>query len=81
MLKKLKIKFVCMNMTIITIMLIFILCTIVQLTRQNLEKASIQMLNYLAANPLYLIRPSDQLDIYLPYFSLHLNTEGDLLEA
>ena len=81
MLKKLRIKFVCINMTIITIMLVFILCMIVQFTKQNLEQANVQMMEELAANPLYLIKPTDTIPIRLPYFSLRLNQRGELLES
>lgn len=80
MLKRLKIKFVCINMTIITCMLVLILCMVIQFTKQNTEQASVQMMEQLASNPLYLIRPTDNLRVRLPYFSLRLTPGGDFLE-
>lgn len=81
MLKKLRIKFVCINMSIITIMLIFILCTVIHFTRQNMEHADIQMMQEIASDPLSLTRPAYPSELCLPYFSLKVNNNGDLLET
>ncbi|MGN0406265.1 MAG: sensor histidine kinase [Bariatricus sp.] len=81
MLKKLRIKFVCINMTIITIMLVFILCTIIHFTRQNMERADLQMMQEIAADPLSLMHPSYASPVRLPYFSLKVTSGGELVEA
>lgn len=81
MLKKLKIKFVCINMTIITFMLVFILCMVVQFTKQGMEQDNIRMMEQMAANPLYLIKPTDNIDIRLPYFSVRLDHNGTFMES
>lgn len=47
MIKKLRIKFVCINMTFVTIMLCFIMFTIIHFTKMNLEQDSLQMVNTL----------------------------------
>lgn len=81
MIRKLRLKFICINMTIVTLMLAFIMGMVVQFTKQNMEQASIQMLNNLASNPLYLLRPNDSINVSLPYFSLRLDNRGELLEV
>lgn len=81
MIKKLRIKFVCINMTFVTIMLISILFTVIQFTKSNMEQNSIRMMNNLAANPVNLVRPNEKLDISLPYFSLKVNEKMEFMEA
>ena len=81
MLKKLRIKFVCINMAIVTIMLVFILCTVVHFTRKNLEQTNIQMMQEIATNPLYLAKPGDISNTRLPYFTLTLDNKGNILET
>lgn len=68
-------------MTIITIMLVFILYTVIHFTHQNLEQTSVDMMNDIAANPFYLMTPTDHFDVRMPYFSLRLNHQGELLES
>ncbi|MGN0422629.1 MAG: sensor histidine kinase [Lachnospiraceae bacterium] len=81
MLKKLRIKFVCINMTIITIMLVSILYTVIHFTQANLEQTNTQMLQEIASNPLYLSRPGDPSNIRLPYFTLKTDNNGNILES
>ena len=81
MIKKLRIKFVLIMMTIFTIMLTIILSMIIQFTKMNMEQISIQTLNQLATNPLLLIRPADDINTYLPYFSLRLDENGAIAET
>lgn len=81
MLKKLRIKFVCINMTIITIMLIFILYTVIHFTQKSLEQTNIQMMQEIANDPLYLTRPGDGSAIRLPYFTLKLDQNRNILET
>lgn len=78
MIKKLRLKFVCINMTIITIMLTLILCMVVQFTKRGMEQADIQMLQEISANPLYLARPADNSEVRLPYLSISLDGQGEL---
>ena len=60
MIKKLRLKFICINMTIVTIMLIFIMGTVIHFTSLNLEQASIQMMDKLVSNPLHMMNPKDK---------------------
>ena len=60
MLKKLRLKFVLINMSIVTIMLCVILGLIFYFTSANLEAASINMMQNIAANPLHLGVPNER---------------------
>ena len=81
MLKKLRIKFICINMALITIMLAVIFCLVIHFTRGSLEQSSRQMLQEIAADPLYLARPGDTSQIRLPYFTLRLDNRNRPLEV
>lgn len=78
MIKKLRLKFICINMTIVTIMLIFIMGTVIHFTKLNLEQTSIQMMDKLASNPLHMFNPNDNINVGLPYFSVHLDQHGNI---
>lgn len=80
MLRKLRIKFICINMAIITIMLAVILGLVIHFTHNNLERNNRQMLQEIAANPLYLAKPGDASKIRLPYFTLRLDGREKPLE-
>lgn len=74
MLKKLRLKFVLINMSIVTIMLCVILGLVFYFTSANLEAASINMMQNIAANPLHLGVPNErEKDIRLPYFTIQLD--------
>ena len=82
MLKKLRLKFILINMTIVTIMLGVIFGLLYYSTSRNLERDSIQMMESLAfthAKPGPPNKPRD--DVYLPYFSILVDREGRAIEA
>lgn len=82
MIKKLRIKFVMINMCIITIMLFSILGLIFFFTRQNLENESISMMKSIAIEPFALGQPDNTGDdVKLPYFVLRLGPMGELITA
>ena len=54
MLKRLRIRFVCINMAIVVVMLSIIFGTVLSSTRQNLERESIAMMQSVASDPLQL---------------------------
>lgn len=81
MIKKLRRKFIGMNMAIITIILAAILCTIVHLTTQNLERNSMQTLHELAAAPPGEKRPDIQQKLHQPYLLLRLDPDGNVIET
>ena len=63
MLKRLRIKFVCINMTIVTVMLLAIFATVLYFTQKNLERESIDMMQSVALNPVQPgVRPAILLD-------------------
>ena len=80
MLRKLRIKFVCVNMLIVTLMLLVIFGLVFQSTRSKLEQQSISMMEQLAEDPFRLSMPGEgREDIQLPYFVLQLGRSGDLI--
>lgn len=82
MIRKLQIKFVVINMTMITVMLCIIFSLVYTFTQSNLETESISMMKTIAADPFRLGRPNDPpSDIKLPYFTLQLDIKGELVST
>ncbi len=82
MIRKLQIKFVIINMTMITIMLCVIFGLVYHFTRSNLETESISMMKTIAADPFQLGRPNAQTpELRLPYFTLQLGLRGELVST
>lgn len=82
MLKKLRIKFICINMTIVTVMLLVIFGLVYHFTKESLESESIRMMEAIATSPPQLGNlpaPSDE--VKLPYFSLRFDQDGELLNV
>lgn len=80
MLRKLRIKFVCINMMIVTVMLCIIFGFIISFTRSDLEQQSIQMMHELAANPWHVFTPNEPHNqIRLPYILMQIDEQGELL--
>ena len=82
MLKRLRLKFVCIMMTIVTIMICVILGLILNFTRNNLENQSIQMMQAIATEPFHMGRPDEPPEgVRLPFFSLHVGAKGEVIAA
>lgn len=82
MIRRLQIKFIIINMVMVTAMLCVIFGLVYNSTRRNLENESINMMMSIAANPFQLDRPSRQSpDLKLPYFSILLNPRGDVIST
>ena len=82
MLKRLRIKFICINMLIATAMLCVIFGMVFHFTRQNLEAESLRTLRTLAAEPLRPGRPDRRPgEVNLPCFTLELGRGGRLTVA
>lgn len=82
MIRKLQIKFVMINMTMVTIMLCIIFGLVYNSTKTNLENESISMMKSIAADPFRLGRPNEQSpDLRLPYFTLQLGLRGELVST
>lgn len=80
MLRKLRIKFICVNMLIVTMMLLVIFGLVFKFTQANLEQQSVSMMEQLAEDPFRLSLPGERReDIQLPYFVLQLGRSGDLI--
>lgn len=82
MLKKLQMKFVMINMSIVTIMLIIIFGLVYKFTQVNLETENINMMKTIAANPSPTELPENpSTDLRLPFFTLHLGIDSKLVSA
>ena len=82
MIRKLQIKFVIINMTMVTTMLCVIFGLVYSSTRTALENESIRMMRSIAADPLRLGRPNEQSpELRLPYFTLQLGLKGELVST
>lgn len=80
MIKKLRLKFVLINMSIVTIMLFIILGLITYFTSANLETESIRMMQDIANQPFRLGTPSEPgEEVKLPFFVLQLGPRGELI--
>lgn len=81
MLKKLRIKFICMLMVVITIMLCFIFGLVIHFTRLAMESQSIQMMQNIASNP-FALRLSEnsggEQQVQLPFFVVAIGKRGEL---
>jgi len=80
LLKRLRTKFVCITMTIVTVMLCLVLGLVLWFTQDNLEAQSIQMMQTVAAGPVRPDPPHHRPDqVLLPYFTVQLDREGEIL--
>jgi len=78
MLKKLRLKFILVNMTIVTIMLGVVFGMLYYSTARNLEQESIRTMASTAKNPLQQQTPfANEGDVRLPYFTILINNQGD----
>ena len=82
MIRKLRLKFVLINMSVVTIMMAAEFGLIFTFTSANLERESIHMMQDIAGQPFQLEAP-DQLaeNVRLPFFTLQVDPGGTLLEA
>lgn len=82
MIRKLQIKFVVINMTMVTVMLCVIFGLVYHFTQTHLEAESISMMRSIAADPFQLGRPDERTaELRLPYFTLQLGLRGEILST
>ena len=82
MIKRLRIKFIIINMVFVTTMLCIILGLIYHFTRINLETSSLHMMKNIAVNPVPIGNPYDFTpDVRLPFFTLQVDSQGELVSA
>ena len=79
MLKKLRIRFICSIMAIVTVMLLAIVFTVVYFTRTNLEAESLRIMQTIAADPMMLGTYSEEHNGEFPYFALQLGRHNEVL--
>lgn len=79
MIRKLRLKFICVNMLIVTLMLTAIFGMVYHLTRQGLETQSEAMLQSVASDAFHPNRPgSPPQEVHLPFFVLESDGNGGL---
>ena len=79
MIRKLRLKFICVNMLIVTLMLTAIFGMVYHLTRQGLETQSEAMLQSVASDAFHPNRPgSPPQEVHLAFFVLELDGHGGL---
>ena len=79
MIRKLRLKFICVNMLIVTLMLTAIFGMVYHLTRQGLETQSEAMRQSVASDAFHPNRPgSPPQEVHLPFFVLELDGNGGL---
>ena len=82
MIKRLRIKFIGINMTIVTVMLLVIFGTVLHFTSANLEQQSIRMMQSVSENRFLPERPGEGREsVQLPYFVVTVSPWGDVSAA
>ena len=81
MIRKLRIKFICINMAIVTIMLCVIFGLVFHFTSLNLEEESAGLLQAVAMEPVQMGPPGRGSQVRLPYFSIQVTMDGELIPS
>ena len=83
MIKKLRVKFICVIMSIVTVLLGGILGVVIHFTATNMELQSISMMQTIANNPLQQGIPGKPMDdeVRLPFFTVQISSRGELISA
>ena len=78
MIRKLRMKFICIIMAVVTVMLCVIFGLVIHITQENLEKECMQALQQAANEPGFLRDPRESA-VSLPYFVITEDVQGRLL--
>ena len=83
MIKKLRIKFICVIMAIVMVLLGGILGVVVYFTGQSMEMQSISMMRTIASSPFRQGVPGKPMDdeVRLPFFTVQISSRGELIAA
>lgn len=84
MLKRLRIKFICIMMAVVTLLLAAVFALVLYFTQRDLAQNSIQLMQAAANRPFSSERPSAggrPDEVKLPYFILQFGRHGELLTA
>ena len=80
MIRKLRMKFIAVNMGIVTTLLCILFGTVYHVTQRNLENDSIRMLQSVADKPNPQKRPGElHKEVQLPFFTLKTGQDGELM--
>lgn len=80
MLRKLRVKFVLINMTIVMTMLCVVLGMVYHFTRSNLENESISRMINIAESPFRIGQPGEAEEgVQLPYFTIQISPAGEVI--
>ena len=80
MIRKLRFKFVLINMCIVTLMLFVIFGLVIYFTSADLESESIRMMQSIALQPFQLGMPDEQGEqVRLPFFTIQLGMQGEVV--
>ena len=81
MIKKLRVKFICIVMAIVMLMVGGILGVVIYFTGTSMEMQSLSMMRTIASGPFqpgYPGKPSDD-EVRLPFFTVQISSRGDLI--
>ena len=83
MIKRLRLKFICVIMAIVMVLLGCILGVVIHFTGQSMEMQSISMMRTIATSPFQQGIPGKPMDdeIRLPFFVVQVSSRGELLAA
>ena len=83
MIRKLRIKFICVIMAIVMVLLGCILGVVIHFTGQNMEMQSISMMRTIANSPFQQGIPGKPHDeqVRLPFFTVQISSRGELIAA
>lgn len=82
MIKRLRLKFICVNMLIVTVMLCIILGLVLHFTGVTMRLQSVNMMRSIAAKPFQTDNPGEVPSaVRLPFFSVQVDQTGQLITA
>ena len=83
MIKKLRVKFVCVVMSIVMVLLVSILGVVIHFTGKGMEMQSISMMRAIAADPFQqgILGKSTNNEVRLPFFAVQISSRGELIAA
>lgn len=83
MIRKLRIKFICVIMAIVMVLLGSILGIVIHFTGQSMEMQSVSMMRTIAASPFQQGIPGKNHDdeVRLPFFTVQISSRGELIAA
>jgi len=78
-LKRLRVRFICIIMSIVTVMLSAVMITVVHFTQSNLEAESLRIMESIASDPMQLGGFRESGEEMLPYFALQIGRFNEVL--